>query len=113
MRLFGEHAYMAVDFPARSLTMIGRDNGVPIPGIDGARMETTTWPEHDAIAAEHEAFMAAILDGAPVLVDAAAGRRALAAGSVSRVTISAASPVGVQSPWSSSGTTPRSASKVT
>jgi predicted dehydrogenase len=79
MRLFGEHAYMAVDFTARSLTMIGRDNGVPIPGIDGARMETTTWPEHDAIAAEHEAFMAAILDGAPVLVDAATGRRALAA----------------------------------
>ena len=30
-------------------------------------------------AAEHAAFVAAALDGAPVLVDAAAGRRALAA----------------------------------
>jgi predicted dehydrogenase len=31
------------------------------------------------LAAEHEAFAAAVLDGAPVLVDAAVGRRALAA----------------------------------
>ena len=30
-------------------------------------------------AAEHAAFVASVLDGAPVLVDAAAGRRALAA----------------------------------
>src|SRR5260370_38795773 len=79
MRLFGEHAYMAVDFPARSLTMIGRDNGVPIPGIDGARMGTTPWPEHDAIAAEHDSFMAALLGGGPVLGGAAAGRPAPAA----------------------------------
>ena len=38
-----------------------------------------TWKEHDALEAEHAAFAAAILDGAPVVVDAAAGRRALAA----------------------------------
>jgi len=33
----------------------------------------------DSLAAEHAAFYASVLDGAPVLVDAAAGRRALAA----------------------------------
>ena len=31
------------------------------------------------MAAEHEAFVASCLDGAPVLVDAVAGRRALEA----------------------------------
>jgi hypothetical protein len=47
--------------------------------IEGARMQEISWEESDALAAEHAAFAAAILDGAPVLVDAAAGRRALAA----------------------------------
>jgi len=42
-------------------------------------MEETSWVEHDSLAAEHAAFVASVLDGAPVLVDAAAGRRALAA----------------------------------
>ncbi len=42
-------------------------------------MEEITWEEQDALAAEHAAFAASVLDGAPVLVDAAAGRRALAA----------------------------------
>ena len=35
--------------------------------------------DQDSLAAEHAAFTASVLDGAPVLVDAAAGRRALAA----------------------------------
>jgi hypothetical protein len=38
-----------------------------------------SWQDHDALEAEHAAFVAAVLDGAPVVVDAAAGRRALAA----------------------------------
>jgi len=42
-------------------------------------MEEISWAEQDALAAEHEAFAASVLDGAPVVVDAAAGRRALAA----------------------------------
>ena len=42
-------------------------------------MEEASWEEHDSLAAEHAAFVASVLDGAPVLVDAAAGRRALAA----------------------------------
>jgi predicted dehydrogenase len=79
MRLFSQEGYMSVDFAARKLMMIGRERGVPIPGSGGGRIEEITWKEHDALAAEHAAFVAAVLDAAPVVVDAAAGTRALAA----------------------------------
>lgn len=79
MRLFGRQGYMSVDFGARRLTMIGRETGLPVPGMPEARIEEASWTDHDALAAEHAAFVAAVLDGAPVLVDAPAGRRALAA----------------------------------
>jgi predicted dehydrogenase len=59
--------------------MIGRERGLKLPGTDGGRLEEITWKQHDALEAEHAAFAAAILDGAPVVVDAAAGARALAA----------------------------------
>jgi predicted dehydrogenase len=79
MRLFSQEGYMSVDFTARKLLMIGRERGLPLPGTGGGRLEEITWKEHDALEAEHAAFAAAILDGAPVVVDAAAGARALAA----------------------------------
>lgn len=79
MRLFSQEGYMSVDFGARKLMMIGRERGLPIPGTGGGKIEQITWKDHDALSAEHEAFAAAILDGAPVIVDALAGRRALAA----------------------------------
>ena len=79
MRLFSQEGYMSVDFTARKLMMIGRERGLPLPGTGGGRLEEITWKEHDALEAEHAAFAAAILDGAPVVVDAAAGARALAA----------------------------------
>ena len=79
MRLFSQEGYMSVDFAARKLMMIGRERGLPLPGTGGGRLEEITWREHDALAAEHAAFATAVLDGAQVVVDAAAGRRALAA----------------------------------
>lgn len=79
MRLFSEEGYLSADFVKRELTMIGRDRGLPLPGTGGFRREHITWKEHDSLMAEHEAFVAACLDGAPVVVDANAGRRALAA----------------------------------
>ena len=79
MRLFSQEGYMSVDFAARKLLMIGREHGVPIPGTGGGRLEEIGWQEHDALEAEHAAFAAAVLDGAPLVVGAAAGRRALAA----------------------------------
>ena len=79
MRVFSEEGYLSADFVARKLVMIGRERGLPLPGTGGFRREEVGWKDHDSLQAEHEAFVAACLDGAPVLVDAAAGRRALAA----------------------------------
>src|SRR6185437_16859387 len=79
MRIFAAEGYLAVDFAARRLTLIGRGHGKPIPGIGEFGAEDVSWEDRDALAAEHAAFVASVLDGAPVLVDAAAGRRALAA----------------------------------
>lgn len=79
MRLFAQSGYLSADFVERRLTAIGRERGLPIPGGQGYRIEETSWQEHDALEAEQAAFIAAVLDHAPVLVDAAAGRRALAA----------------------------------
>lgn len=79
MRLFSEEGYLSVNFVDRRLVMIGRERGLPLPGTGGFRREEQSWSEHDSMEAEHVAFVASCLDGAPVLVDAAAGRRALAA----------------------------------
>ena len=75
---------MAVDFANRRLSLISRGllaegRGQPVPGLNGFAVEDFSWEDHDALAAEHAAFVSSVLDGAPVLVDAAAGRRALSA----------------------------------
>jgi predicted dehydrogenase len=79
MRIFARDTYLAADFSTRKLTVIGRGIGQPMPGLAGFGVEEASWEDHDALAAEHTAFYASVLDGAPVLVDAACGRRALAA----------------------------------
>lgn len=79
MRLFSSEGYLSADFGARRLVMIGRERGLPLPGTGGFRREELSWTDHDSMAAEHAAFVASCLDGSPVVVDAAAGRRALAA----------------------------------
>ena len=79
MRLFSQEGYLSANFVDRKLVMIGRERGLPLPGTGGFRREELGWTDHDSMAAEHEAFVASCLDGAPVLVDATAGRRALEA----------------------------------
>ena len=79
MRLFARDGYLAVDFANRRLTIIARGRGKPVPEVAGFGLEEVSWQDHDSLAAEHAAFVASVVDGAPVLVDAAAGRRALAA----------------------------------
>ena len=79
MRVFAQDGYLAVDFANRRLTVIARGRGTPVPGVADFGIEEASWQDHDSLAAEHAAFVASVLDGAPVLVDAAAGRRALAA----------------------------------
>jgi predicted dehydrogenase len=77
MRIFARDGTMAIDFANRRLTVVARGRGVPVPGVAGFGFEEASWEEHDSLAAEHAAFVASVLDGAPVVVDAAAGRRAL------------------------------------
>jgi predicted dehydrogenase len=77
MRIFARDGTMAIDFANRHLTVVARDRGQPVPGVAGFGIEETSWEDHDSLAAEHAAFIASVLDGAPVVVDAAAGRRAL------------------------------------
>ena len=79
MRIFADTGYLTVDFANRRLTTIRRGEGQALPGLDGFGIDEASWQDHDALAAEQAAFVASVLDGAPVLVDAAAGRRALAA----------------------------------
>jgi predicted dehydrogenase len=79
MRIFSQSGYLTVDFAARKLTLIGRDIGMRLPGFEEFGVEQAGWEDHDSLAAEHAAFVASVLDGAPVVVDAGAGRRALAA----------------------------------
>jgi predicted dehydrogenase len=79
MRIFSQTGYLTVDFAERKLTLIGRDIGMKLPGFEEFGVEQAGWEDHDALAAEHEAFIASVLDGAPVAVDAEAGKRALAA----------------------------------
>jgi predicted dehydrogenase len=79
MRVFSQDGYLAVDFANRRLSVIARGRGKPVAGVAGFGIEEVSWHDHDALAAEHAAFVASVLDCAPVLVDAAAGRRALAA----------------------------------
>jgi predicted dehydrogenase len=79
MRIFCQDGYMAADFANRRLTVVGRGRGKPVPGVLDFGMEEIEWEDHDSLAAEHAAFVASVLDGAAVVVDAAAGRRALEA----------------------------------
>jgi predicted dehydrogenase len=79
MRIFSQTGYLTVDFAARKLTLVGRGIGTKLPGFEEFGIEQAGWQDHDALAAEHEAFFDAVTNGAPVLVDAAAGARALAA----------------------------------
>jgi predicted dehydrogenase len=79
MRVFAQDGYLGVDFANRRLTVIARGRGKPVPGVADFGSEEVSWQDHDALAAEHAAFVASVLDGAPVVVDASVGRRALEA----------------------------------
>jgi len=79
MRIFSASGYLTVDFAARKLTLIGKNIGMKLPGFEEFGVEQAGWEDHDALAAEHAAFLSSILDGAPIAVDAEAGKRALAA----------------------------------
>jgi predicted dehydrogenase len=76
LRVLGE-GEMAVDFLARTLTVLRRGGAEPVAQMPGFGLDRGGWTDHDSLEAEQAAFAAACLDGAPVAVDAQAGRRAL------------------------------------
>lgn len=79
MRLYGAGGYVAVDFLHRRLDVIRRDGGQALATLPGFGARRIRWKDHDALAAEQRAFVASMLDGAPVAADGIAGRRALEA----------------------------------
>ncbi|WP_198374418.1 Gfo/Idh/MocA family protein [Neoroseomonas rubea] len=77
LRVLGTEGEMSVNFLERSLAVMRRGGAEPVATMPGSGIDRATWTDHDSLEAEQAAFVAACLDGAPVLVDGAAGRRAL------------------------------------
>ena len=79
LRVLGREGETAVDFLARSLSVLRRGGAEPVATMPGFGIDRSGWTDHDSLEAEQAGFAAACLDGVPPVVDAAAGRRALAA----------------------------------
>ncbi|MBQ5547120.1 MAG: Gfo/Idh/MocA family oxidoreductase [Acetobacter sp.] len=101
MRFFSEEKYLSVDFMKRELSVIEQGRGEGLSAIGQSRIrqlgldqlglrhwgtkmnpfrrDCRRWHERDSLFEEHKAFVASCLYGAPVVVDASAGRRALSA----------------------------------
>ncbi len=77
LRVLGTEGEMSVNFLDRSLAVLRRGGAEPVAAMPGSGIDRATWTDHDSLEAEQGAFVAACLDGAPVVVDGAAGRRAL------------------------------------
>ena len=77
LRVLGTEGEMSVNFLDRSLAVLRRGGADPVATMPGSGIDRATWTDHDSLEAEQAAFVAACLDGAPVVVDGAAGRRAL------------------------------------
>jgi len=79
LRVLGREGEMSVDFLGRSLAVLRKGGAEPVATMPGFGVDRAGWTDHDSLEAEHAAFAASCLDGVAVEVDAAAGRRALAA----------------------------------
>jgi predicted dehydrogenase len=77
LRVLGTEGEMAVDFLTRSLAVLRRGGAEPVETMPGHGVDRGTWTDHDSLEAEQGAFVAACQGRGPVVVDGAAGRRAL------------------------------------
>ncbi|MFN9091058.1 MAG: Gfo/Idh/MocA family protein [Alphaproteobacteria bacterium] len=77
LRVLGTEGEMAVDFLTRSLAVLRRGGAEPAETMPGHGVDRATWTDHDSLEAEQAAFIAACQGQGPVVVDGAAGRRAL------------------------------------
>jgi len=69
LRLSGADGTLEADLVARTLRAVGTDDAAAV---------TESWTDADSLAAQFEGFLAAVRGEAPVVVDGAAGRAALA-----------------------------------
>ena len=79
LRVLGREGEMAVNFLDRSLVAMRRGGAEALETMPGFGLDRSNWTDHDSLEAEQAGFAAACLDGVAPVVDAAAGRRALAA----------------------------------
>ncbi|MCZ8140629.1 MAG: Gfo/Idh/MocA family oxidoreductase [Acetobacteraceae bacterium] len=77
LRVLGTEGEMAVDFLTRSLAVLRRGGAEPVETMPGHGVDRATWKDHDSLEAEQAAFIAACQGRGPVVVNGAAGRRAL------------------------------------
>jgi predicted dehydrogenase len=77
LRVLGTQGEMAVDFLTRSLAVLRLGGAEAVETMPGHGVDRGTWTDHDSLEAEHGAFVAACQGRGPVVVDGAAGRRAL------------------------------------
>jgi predicted dehydrogenase len=77
LRMFGPAGEASVDFMGRALAVTEPGGAEPIEHRPGVGLTRGAWVDHDSLAAEQAAFAAAVLDGAPLVVDGATGRAAL------------------------------------
>jgi predicted dehydrogenase len=77
LRVLGTEGEMAVDFLTRSLAVLRRGGAEEVETMPGHGVDRATWTDHDSLEAEQGAFIAACQGRGPVVVDGAAGRRAL------------------------------------
>ena len=77
MRLFQRDAYISIDFKARQATIARRGEGEMFPGVPDVRLEQRQFEDHDALALEIEAFLAAVRGERAVAVSGEEGLRAL------------------------------------
>jgi predicted dehydrogenase len=77
LRVLGTEGEMAVDFLTRSLAVLRRGGAELVETMPDHGVDRATWTDHDSLEAEQAAFVAACQGRGPVVVDGAAGRRAL------------------------------------
>ncbi|WP_426959834.1 Gfo/Idh/MocA family protein [Muricoccus radiodurans] len=77
LRLFGDAGYLNLDHLKREMFWVRKGEGEPVEQVPGHGLSRETWADSDSLEAEHAAYAAACLDGAPVEADGAAGRAAL------------------------------------
>lgn len=77
MRLFQHDAYISIDFGDKTLSVHRKGEGEMFPGVPEITSEESVFDNSDAIRAEIEAFLKAIIEGSEPPVTGSEGREAL------------------------------------